>query len=77
MEQNLKNYWYIETMKDKKDEPKLSFIFVIVLILVNFPLLSIAVKQDFFLGIPSQIFYIFLVWFLAILMAMLVIIRKK
>jgi hypothetical protein len=63
MEQNLKNYWYIETMKDKKDEPKLSFIFVVLLILINFPLLSLAIKQGSFWGIPVQVLYVFLVWF--------------
>ena len=60
----------------QKITPKIVFVFVIAMLLFNFPILAIFNQVNFFMGLPSVLVYIFVIWFLVI-GALFVIFNKK
>lgn len=60
----------------QKITPKIVLVFVVAILLFNFPILAIFNEANFLLGLPSILVYIFIVWALVI-GALFVIFNKK
>lgn len=55
---------------------KLAVVFILFLLLLNYPLLRIFDKQQLWMGMPVLYFYLFFVW-LILIVAVGLIVRKK
>ncbi|MEM1322983.1 MAG: hypothetical protein AAGG75_22145 [Bacteroidota bacterium] len=55
---------------------KLIGLFLLGLILLNFPIINLFSKEDFLFGIPSLYIYLFLVWLLLIIFIAMIVRRK-
>lgn len=63
-------------MADNRSE-QLLVVFVVFLLLFNYPLLSIVDRQKLWLGLPILYFYLFFVWAALILSIWWIVRRKK
>jgi hypothetical protein len=64
-------------MKEKQKQQKLFFISILFMMLFSFPFLKMASKNVFVAGIPLFYFYLFLVWFLAIAITLIIADSRK
>ncbi|MCC7504720.1 MAG: hypothetical protein IT259_05450 [Saprospiraceae bacterium] len=62
-------------MSDRR-EANLLLLFITVLILLNYPLLSLVDRQDHWFGFPALYFYLFFVW-LGLIVAVALVVRKR
>ncbi|MBL7804512.1 MAG: hypothetical protein JNL02_12300 [Saprospiraceae bacterium] len=62
-------------MSDRR-EANLLLLFITVLVLLNYPLLSLVDRQDRWLGFPALYFYLFFVW-LGLIVAVALVVRKR
>ncbi len=60
------------------DRPgKLSLLFFFFLVLLNYPIMRIADRQELFMGVPKQYFFFFAVWSALIFLTARVVRRRK
>ena len=64
-------------MGNKTREQKLFLLFILLLVLLNFPILSIIQNNQYIGGFPLKIVIVFIIWFIIILMAAFFVNRKK
>jgi hypothetical protein len=76
-DRNFEIVGYIETMENKNKIPKLHIVFVLLLLLLNFPLLSVVINGPLICGVPCKVVYVFGVWLVAILAAAFIINKNK
>lgn len=68
---------YIFSMKEKENYLKLIFLGILALLLLNFPILSIVGNKGLDGSVSSVYIYVFFIWLAIILMAMLVLRKRK
>lgn len=64
-------------MGNKTREQKLFLLFILLLVLLNFPILSIIQNNQYIGSFPLKIVIVFIIWFIIILMAAFFVNRKK
>lgn len=75
----MRGFFYIHSMiaaQQKKQPIKLLMIAILMMVVLNFPLLSIANKPILILGIPLLYWYVFIWWGSIVLLAGIVVHRK-
>lgn len=56
---------------------KLIFLFILFLIMLNYPILSIFDRREIWFGIPALYFYLFFLWMAAIISIAFIVRNKK
>lgn len=70
----LKTYFH---MGNKTKEQKLFLLFILLLVLLNFPIISIIQSDQYIVGFPLKIVIVFIIWFTIIMFAAIFVNRKK
>ncbi|OYU92945.1 MAG: hypothetical protein CFE21_18615 [Bacteroidetes bacterium B1(2017)] len=70
----LKTYY---RMGNKTKEQKLFLLFILLLVLLNFPIISIIQNDQYIVGFPLKIVIVFIIWFTIIMFAAIFVNRKK
>ena len=52
-------------------------IFIIGIVLINFPLISVFNKSDLVFGVPLTYFYLFLIWMMMIVFTYIMTLKQK
>jgi len=75
----MRGFFYIHSMiasQEKKQPVKLLFIALLLMVVLNFPLFTIANKPLLILGIPLLYWYVFIWWGTIVLLAGIIVHRK-
>jgi hypothetical protein len=63
-------------MGNKTKEQKLFLLFILLLVLLNFPIISIIQNDQYIGGFPLKIVIVFITWFVIIMLAAFFVNRK-
>lgn len=64
-------------MGNKTKEQKLFLLFILLLVLLNFPIIAIFQNDQYIVGFPLKIAIVFIIWFVIIMSAAFFVNRKK